>query len=44
MEIDNRNPVSKVPSKPERMVFRQPLAVALICLVFIGFFLLSLEG
>jgi signal transduction histidine kinase len=41
MEIDNRNPVSKVPSKPERMVFRQPLAVALICLIFIGFFLIT---
>jgi signal transduction histidine kinase len=41
MENDNRNPGPKASTKPEKMAFRHPLAVALVCLVFIGFFLIT---
>ncbi|SPD73573.1 putative ATPase/histidine kinase/DNA gyrase B/HSP90 domain protein [uncultured Desulfobacterium sp.] len=41
MEDDNKKPASTAYSKPEKTAFRQPWAVALVCLVFIAFFLIT---
>jgi signal transduction histidine kinase len=41
MENDNKNSASDASSKEENMAFRHPLVMALICLVFIGFFLIT---